>query len=72
MLERCGVPPRMLKVVKSFHVGMQAVVRVKASVSDRFDISNGLRQWCTFSPTLFNIYFSAVVASWQGAVQRLE
>ena len=27
VLERCSVPPRMLMVVKSFHVGMQAVVR---------------------------------------------
>ena len=65
VLERCGVPPKMLKVVKSFHVGMQAMVRVGDSMSDSFELSNGLRQGCTLAPTLFNLYFSAVVASWR-------
>ena len=65
VLERCGVPPRMLKIVKSFHVGMQAEVRVGASLSGSFEVKNGLRQGCTLAPTLFNIYFSAVVASWR-------
>ena len=65
VLERCGVPPRMLKVVKSFHVGMQAVVRVGATLSDSFEVRNGLRQVCILATTLFNLYFSAVVASWR-------
>ena len=51
VLERCGVPPGMLKVVKSFHVGMQAVVRVGATLSDSFEVRNGLRQGCTCSYT---------------------
>ena len=49
----------MLKVVKSFHVRMQTTVRVEASVSDRFEVSNGFRKGCTFSPTLFNLYRTA-------------
>ena len=72
VLERCGVTPRMLKVVKSFHVGMQPMVRVGASVSHNFEVYNGLRQGCTLAPTLFNLYFSAVVAVDEGAVLRLE
>ena len=36
--ERCGVPPRMLKIVKSFHVGMEAEVRVGALLSDSFEV----------------------------------
>lgn len=65
VLERCGVPPRMLSVVKSLHQGMQAEVRVGSSLSESFEVRNGLRQGCTLAPTLFNIYFSAVVASWK-------
>ena len=66
VLERCGVSPMMLKEVKSVHVGMQAGVRGEASVSDSFEVSNGLRQGCTLTSTLFNLYFSAEVASWRG------
>ena len=65
ILERCGVPPRMLRIVKSVHEGMEAEVRVGTSLSDSFEVRNGLWQGCTLAPTLFNIYFSAVVASWR-------
>lgn len=49
----------MLKIVKSFHVGMEAEVRVGVLLSDSFEVKNGLRQGFTLAPTLFNIYFSA-------------
>ena len=63
MLERCGVPPR---IVKSFHEGMEAEVRVGVKLSDSFQVCNCLQRGCTLAPTLFNVYFSAVVASWRG------
>lgn len=43
VLERCGVPPRMLRIVKSFHEGMEAEVRVGATLSEGFEVRNGLR-----------------------------
>ena len=64
VMGKCGVPPTMLRIVKSFHDGMRAEVRVGALISSSFEVRNGLRQGCTLAPTLFNIYFSAVVASW--------
>ena len=65
VLERLGVPPRMMRIVRSFHEGMKAEVRVGTSHSSSFEVKNGLRQGCTLAPTLFNLYFSAVVASWR-------
>ena len=56
VLEKYGVPEKMLNVVKSFHEGMHAEVRVGSTVTDRFEVRNGLRQGCTLAPTLFNIY----------------
>ena len=56
---------KMLNVVKSFHEGMHAEVRVGSTVTDRFEVRNGLWQGCTLAPTLFNIYFSAMVADWR-------
>ena len=43
---------------------MHAEVRVGSTVTDRFEVRNGLRQGCTLAPTLFNIYFSAMVVDW--------
>ena len=65
VLEQCGLPPRMLRIVKSFHEGMEAEVRVGTTLSDSFEERNGLRQGCTLAPTLFKLYFRAVVMSWR-------
>ena len=66
VLVKCGVLPRMLAVVKSFHEGMQAEVRIGSNTTEKFEVRNGLRQGCTIAPLLFNIYFSGVVANWRG------
>lgn len=55
VMERCGVLPRVLKIVKLFHEGMQAEVRVGAAISDSFKVRTGLRQECPLAPTLFNV-----------------
>ena len=65
VLEKCGVPPKLLSLVKSCHEGMRAEVRVGFRTTEEFEVRNGLRQGFTLAPTLFNIYISAVVANWQ-------
>ena len=62
VLERYGVPLTMLSIITSFHSGMQAEVRVGDAATEEILVNNGLRQGCTLAPSLFNIYFSAVVA----------
>ena len=72
---RCGVflpsvvpppppPPTMLIIIRSFHEGMHAEVRIGEAVTNSFEVRNGVRQDCTMAPTLFNIYFSAMVTIW--------
>ena len=65
VLEKFGVPPRMVRIIKSLHNGMLASVRVRGGVSESFVVSNGLRQGCALAPMLFNLYFAAVVRHWQ-------
>ena len=65
VLEKVGVPPTMLQIIRSFHDGMKAEVRVESSSTDSFELKNGLRQGCSLAPTLFNIYYSAVIANWR-------
>ena len=48
VLQKCGIPPRMLEIITSFHEGMCAEVRVGHDVTDCFEVKNGLiiRQGC--------------------------
>ena len=65
VLEKYGVPPTMVSVIRFFHQDMTAVVRVGNDLTEDIEVTNGLRQGCTLAPTLFNLYFSAVVACWK-------
>ena len=65
VLEKVGVPPTMLQIIRSFHDGMKAEIRVGSSSTDSIEVKNGLRQGCTLAPTLFNIYYSVVIANWR-------
>ena len=65
VLMKCGVPTRMLGIIQSFHQDMNAEVRVGSAMSESLEVKNGLRQGCTLAPTLFNMYFSAMVACWR-------
>ena len=62
VLARFGVPRRMLAVIREFHDGMQACVRLDdGERSDKFDVGQGLRQGCVLAPLLLNIFFTAVL-----------
>ena len=65
VLEKYGVPAKILNVVKCFYEGMHAEVRVGSTVTERFEVWNGSWQRCTLAPTVVNIYFSAMVADWR-------
>ena len=65
VLERFGIPPVLLAMIRSFHVDMRAAVLVKGRYSDSFVVRNGVRQGCTIAPVLFNLYFCAMVDDWR-------
>ncbi len=66
VLRKCGVPPTMPSIIRPFHDGMLAQVRVGGDLTtNSIEVKNGVRQGCTLAPSLFNIYFSAMVACWR-------
>ena len=59
------MPPTTLGIIRSFHDDMSANVRVGELETNTIEVKNDLRQGCVLAPTLFNMYFSAVVAYWR-------
>ena len=62
MLQKFGIPPKMLRLIIRFHSDLI----VKVSIGDDdvcFNSTTGVNQGCTMAPLLFAIYFQAAVAS---------
>ncbi|XP_073965599.1 uncharacterized protein [Choristoneura fumiferana] len=61
ILVRIGCPPKLLKIVQSFHEGMEATVLHNGDTSAPFAVRRGVRQGCVLAPTLFGIFFSVLL-----------
>ena len=62
VLARFGVPHNMISIIRQFHAGMRACVRLADRIySGWFAVEQGLRQGCVLAPFLFNIFFAAVI-----------
>ena len=48
-------------MIESLHTGIMVNVRNGGEVSDTFAITNGVKQGCVLSPTLFSIFLSAML-----------
>ena len=59
---RSGVLQNMISVIRQFHDGMRACVRLDDRMCSRWlVVEQGLRQGCVLAPLLFNIFFAAVI-----------
>ena len=55
VLARVCVPKERIAVIRQFHDGIQAWVRMDGGeLSAWFEVTQGLRQECVLSPLLFN------------------
>ena len=68
-LRKLGVPDLLVDIIRSFHTNMEARIRVDGELLEEIVVNNGLKQGCTMTPTLFNLY-AGVVA--EEAVKDVE
>ena len=62
VLQHCyHLPPKLLTIIKASHDHTSAAVRSYGKISDPFSISVGVKQGCVLAPTLFNLFFDAVI-----------
>ena len=61
MLPLIGCPPKLLSIVKSFHVGMRGTVQFDGDISSDFEVKSGVKQGCLLAPILFGIFFSLLL-----------
>ena len=61
LLERYGLGENMIRVIRGLHETTSYKVRGKEGVSGEWLLKRGLREGCSTSPVLFNIYHQAVM-----------
>ena len=71
-LEKLGVPDQIIDIIRSFHEGMQAQVRMEGELQEEIAVENGLRQSCTMALVLFNHYACLVVERWMARMNDKE
>ena len=61
LLLKIGCPPRIVKIIRSFHDGMMARVSDLGTTSEAFPVTNGTKQGCVMAPLPFCVIFSALL-----------
>ena len=65
MLEKYGIPPALLSIIRSLHDDMKAEVTVDGNLTPDFEVRNGLRQGCVIALSVFNLYFNLIISQLQ-------
>ena len=56
ILKEMEIPDRLTCLLRNLYAGQEARVRTGHRTTDWFQIGEGVRQGCIFSPCLFNFY----------------
>ena len=61
VLCKAGCPPKFVNMFKQLHNGMTSRVAFSGNLSEAFPVENGVKQGDVAAPTLFSIFFSALL-----------
>ena len=68
-LGKLGVPENTIKLIHSFHQGMEARIGLDGALLEEFSVENRLRQGCCMAQVLFNLYTCLAMECWQARVE---
>ena len=63
-MEKLKLNPTLIKAIVNLYKDNTLQIKININGSDRFEISKGLRQGCSQSPALFNIYLDRIFHGW--------
>src|SRR5438132_9262722 len=61
ILKEIGVNWRDRRLIRNLYLNQKAIVRIQKEYSDEGEIGRAVRQGCSLSPLLFNIYAEAMM-----------
>ena len=61
ILKEMGMPDHLICLLRNLYAGQEATVRTGHGTTDWFQIGKGVRQGCTLSPCLFNLYSESIM-----------
>ena len=56
ILKEMGIPDHLTCLLRNLYAGQEATGRIVHGTTDLFQRGKGVRQGCTLSPCLFNLY----------------
>ena len=68
-MAKLGVSESTITLIRSFHKGMKAAIRLGGRTLEEITVENGLRRGCCKAPVYFNLYMCLAVERW---LERVE
>ena len=67
VLDKYGIKGKFLRAIQALYVGSKACVKVGGLTSEEFEVRRDVRQGCTLSPWLFNLFMDNVMREARGS-----
>ena len=61
ILAKFGCPSKLINIIKQLHDGMMGRVCADGKESDGFKVTAGVKQACVIAPSLFSLFFAAML-----------
>jgi hypothetical protein len=70
-LDKSTINARLIEAIKSLYKGASSKIKIITQITNSFNITKGLRQGCSLSPTLFKICLDRVLINWKRKCQPM-